>query len=139
MFMHLVGVAALLMLISPSTVRADVVINEIFYNSPNDLHDLQWIELFNSGDEPVNLGTGREISIKDLIHLIAKLTGYTGRIMWDTTKPNGQPRRKLDTSRAKALFGFESRTTFEDGLKRTVEWYEAERRHLVGARAELER
>jgi len=79
-------------------------------------------ERFN-GPEPVNLGSGREISIKDLAELIAKLTGYTGRLVWQTDKPNGQPRRGLDTSRAKRLFGFTATTTFETGLKHTIDWY----------------
>lgn len=73
--------------------------------------------------EPVNLGSAFEISIKDLVTIIAKETGFTGTITWDRSKPNGQPRRKLDTSRAKAAFGFESEVTFEDGLRRTVAWY----------------
>ena len=76
-----------------------------------------------SESEPVNLGSAFEISIKDLVELIARLTAFAGNIVWDTTKPNGQPRRKLDTSRAKALFGFESRTPFDGGLERTIEWY----------------
>jgi len=79
-------------------------------------------EHFNES-EPVNLGSAFEISIKDLLELIARLTDFTGEIIWDTTKPNGQPRRKLDTSRAKAKFGFESQISFEEGLKRTIEWY----------------
>ena len=79
--------------------------------------------------QPVNLGSAFEISIKDLVKLIAHLTGFTGNIVFDTTKPNGQPRRKLDISRAKELFGFEARTTFEDGLRRTIEWY-VSRKHL---------
>lgn len=79
--------------------------------------------------QPVNLGSAFEISIKDLVELIARLTGFTGNIVFDTTKPNGQPRRKLDISRAKQLFGFEARTTFEDGLRRTIEWY-VSRKHL---------
>jgi len=79
-------------------------------------------EHFNESD-PVNLGSAFEISIKDLLELIARLTGFSGEIVWDTTKPNGQPRRKLDTSRAKAKFGFESQTSFEEGLKQTIEWY----------------
>ena len=83
-------------------------------------------ERYNESD-PVNLGSAFEISIKDLVQLIARLTGFHGRITWDADKPNGQPRRKLDTSRARARFGFESRTTFEDGLRQTVEWYQAER------------
>jgi GDP-L-fucose synthase len=73
--------------------------------------------------DPVNLGSSFEISIKDLIHIIAKETGFTGKITWDTTKPNGQPRRKLDTSRAKKEFGFASTTTFEAGLRTTIAWY----------------
>jgi GDP-L-fucose synthase len=74
--------------------------------------------------EPVNLGSGFEISIKDLIHLIADLTGYTGSFNWDTSKPNGQPRRCLDTNRAKNYFGFEAQMSFKEGLKRTVAWYQ---------------
>jgi GDP-L-fucose synthase len=78
------------------------------------------------GSEPVNLGSAFEISIKDLVTTIARLTGFKGQIVWDTSKPNGQPRRKLDTSRAEAAFGFRSHTTFEDGLRRTIEWYRAQ-------------
>ena len=77
--------------------------------------------------EPVNIGAGFEISIKDLVGLIARLTGFRGRIVWDTTKPNGQPRRCLDTSRAEKAFGFKATTQFEEGLRRTVEWYRANR------------
>lgn len=73
--------------------------------------------------EPVNLGAGFEISIKELVELIAKLTGFAGDIIWDTTKPDGQPRRCLDTTRAKAEFGFSAKVAFEEGLKRTIEWY----------------
>lgn len=73
--------------------------------------------------EPVNVGSAFEISIRDLVKTIARLTGFRGRIVWDTTKPNGQPRRKLDTSRAEREFGFRSRTSFEDGLRETIEWY----------------
>jgi GDP-L-fucose synthase len=73
--------------------------------------------------EPVNLGSGEEISIKDLATKIATATGYEGRIVWDTTKPNGQPRRKLDTAKAKDEFGFESTTLFDEGLALTVDWY----------------
>lgn len=72
---------------------------------------------------PVNLGSGHEISIKNLVDLIARLTGYDGKIIWDTTKPNGQPRRALDVNRAKALFGFQSQMPFEEGIKKTIEWY----------------
>ncbi len=73
--------------------------------------------------EPVNLGGAFEISIKDLVETIARHTNFTGKIVWDKNKPNGQPRRKLDTSRAKDLFGFTATTSFEVGLERTVEWY----------------
>ena len=73
--------------------------------------------------EPVNLGTGEEVSIKHLAELIGEATGYEGEIVWDTTKPNGQPRRKLDTTRAKELFGFEAKTPFHEGVARTVAWY----------------
>lgn len=78
------------------------------------------------GAEPVNIGAGFEISIKDLIQLIVRLTGYQGKILWDASKPNGQPRRMLDTSRAEKLFGFKAKTRFEEGLKRTIAWYEKE-------------
>jgi GDP-L-fucose synthase len=79
-----------------------------------------------NGSEPFNLGSGREISIHDLAALIARLTGFTGRIEWDTSKPNGQPRRALDVSRAEQYFGFRAGTDFEDGLRRTIDWYEAQ-------------
>jgi len=75
------------------------------------------------GADPVNLGAGFEISIHDLAHQIARVTGFGGTIEWDPTKPDGQPRRSLDTSRAERLFGFKARTGFEEGLRRTVEWY----------------
>lgn len=74
--------------------------------------------------QPVNLGSSFEISIKDLLETIARLTGFDGDIVWDTSKPNGQPRRKLDVSRAKECFGFESTTSFEDGLRQTIDWYQ---------------
>jgi GDP-L-fucose synthase len=77
------------------------------------------------GDQPVNLGTSEEISIRDLAELIADLTGFSGEIRWDTSMPNGQPRRRLDVTRAKELFGFEARTTLRAGLHRTIEWYRA--------------
>jgi GDP-L-fucose synthase len=79
-------------------------------------------EKYNKSD-PVNLGTDLEIAIKHLAELIAKLTGFKGRITWDTSKPDGQPRRRLDTTRAEKEFGFKSRMDFEEGLKRTIEWY----------------
>ena len=79
------------------------------------------------GDEPVNLGAGWEISIKDLAELIAESVGYTGEIIWDTSKPNGQPRRKLDVSRAREYFGFTAEIPFDVGIRRTVEWWDANR------------
>jgi GDP-L-fucose synthase len=75
------------------------------------------------GSEPVNLGSGDERSIADLARVIAGACGYTGEILWDATKPNGQPRRRLETSRAEKLFGFKARRTLEDGLRETVAWY----------------
>lgn len=77
-----------------------------------------------NGAEPVNLGSGYEISIKDLTNLIVRLTGYNGRITWDATKPNGQPRRGLDTRRAMKYFGFKAQMPFEEGLRRTIDWFE---------------
>ncbi|MCL4805551.1 MAG: GDP-L-fucose synthase [Anaerolineae bacterium] len=73
--------------------------------------------------DPVNLGSGYEISIKDLLMTIARHTGFTGRIVWDTSKPNGQPRRALNTDRAYERFGFRATTDFDEGLRKTVEWY----------------
>jgi GDP-L-fucose synthase len=80
------------------------------------------------GEEPVNLGTGREIAIRELAGLVSRLTGFEGRIRWDTDQPNGQPRRCLDTSRAERLFGFRARTSLREGLERTIAWY----REVVG-------
>lgn len=88
---------------------------------------LRATERYNSS-EPVNLGSGREISIRELTELIARLTGFEGRIVWDTTKPDGQPRRQLDVSRARAAFGFEAKTGFEEGLHRTVAWFMEQQR-----------
>ncbi|MGE5221509.1 MAG: GDP-L-fucose synthase family protein [Omnitrophica WOR_2 bacterium] len=76
-----------------------------------------------NGSEPVNLGSGNEISIKDLAGLIACLTGFEGELVWDTSKPNGQPRRALDTTRAEQYFGFRAQMPFEEGLRRTIDWY----------------
>ena len=76
---------------------------------------------------PVNIGAGFEISVKDLAGVIARLTGFKGRIVWDTSKPDGQPRRMLDTSRAEAEFGFKARVHFEEGLKKTIDWYKQHR------------
>jgi GDP-L-fucose synthase len=75
------------------------------------------------GADPVNLGTGVETSIRELAETIADLTGFEGELVWDTSMPNGQPRRRLDASRARELFGFEARTALRDGLSRTVDWY----------------
>jgi len=76
-----------------------------------------------NGHEPVNLGSANEISIKELAHMIARLTGFKGQLIWDTSKPNGQPRRALDTSRAEHYFGFRAQMPFEEGLRRTIEWF----------------
>jgi GDP-L-fucose synthase len=76
-----------------------------------------------NGSEPANLGSDYEISIKDLAETIARLTGFEGKITWDTSKPNGQPRRALDVSRARLYFGFEAKMPFEEGLRRTIDWY----------------
>jgi len=80
------------------------------------------------GFEPVNLGSGNEISIKELATLIADLTGYEGEIVWDTSKPNGQPRRALDTHRAEEYFGFRAQMPFAEGLRRTIAWYRENRK-----------
>jgi GDP-L-fucose synthase len=81
-----------------------------------------------NGDLPVNLGSGYEISIKDLTELIVKLTGFKGKLAWQTDKPNGQPRRGLDVSRAKELFGWSAQVQFEEGLKKTIEWFKENRK-----------
>ena len=78
--------------------------------------------------DPVNIGAGFEISIKELVKKIVELTGFTGEIRWDTTKPDGQPRRKLDVSKAREYFGFEAKTSFDEGLKATIDWY---RKHKI--------
>jgi GDP-L-fucose synthase len=87
-------------------------------------------EKYNKSD-PVNLGSDLEIAIKELAELVAGLVGFKGKIGWDTSEPDGQPRRKLDTSRAEREFGFKARMDFEEGLKRTIEWYkEAKKKEL---------
>jgi GDP-L-fucose synthase len=86
-------------------------------------------EHYNSS-EPVNIGAGFEITIKQLSEKIAKLTGFSGELRWDSSKPDGQPRRCLDVSRAKKYFGFEAKTPFDEGLKATVDWYIANRKRL---------
>jgi len=83
-------------------------------------------EKYNKPD-PVNLGAGKEITIRELVNLISELTGYEGKIVWDTSKPGGQPRRCLDTSKAKKEFGFEAKTAFKEGLKKTIDWYKKNR------------
>ena len=75
--------------------------------------------------EPVNLGSGEEISVADLLKLICEMTGFTGEVRWDSSRPDGQPRRCLDTSRAAAEFGWRAKTTFREGMRRTIEWYAA--------------
>jgi GDP-L-fucose synthase len=86
-----------------------------------------------NGADPVNLGSGNEISIKDLAEMIVRLTGFSGKLAWDKSKPNGQPRRGLDTSRAEKLFGFRASTPFEEGLRRTIEWYRINREKRGGS------
>jgi GDP-L-fucose synthase len=80
------------------------------------------MERYNKSD-PVNIGAGFEISIKALVDLIVELTGFKGRVVWDTTKPDGQPRRMLDTGRAVKEFNFEAQTDFREGLRKTINWY----------------
>ncbi len=81
-----------------------------------------------NGDQPVNLGSGFEISIKDLVEMIIKMTGFEGQLVWQTDKPNGQPRRGLDVSRAKNYFGWSAQVPFEEGVRRTIEWYRNNRK-----------
>ena len=85
------------------------------------------------GDKPVNIGSGTEISIRELVTLVAEETGYTGDLVWDASRPNGQPRRQLDTSRAKAEFGFEAKTALRDGIRQTVRWYQSRNAAAVSA------
>jgi GDP-L-fucose synthase len=85
------------------------------------------------GDQPVNLGSGQEISIRDLVGTMARLLDYKGKIVWDTTKPNGQPRRLLDVSRAREKFGFSAEVKLDEGLRRTIEWYLSVREKRGGA------
>jgi GDP-L-fucose synthase len=80
---------------------------------------------------PVNIGSSFEISIRDLVDIIVRLTGFQGEVLWDTSKPNGQPRRKLDVSRARERFGFAAQTSFADGLRTTIAWYRAHRHELA--------
>jgi GDP-L-fucose synthase len=83
------------------------------------------------GAEPVNIGSGEELSIRELVQLTVESCGYDGKIVWDKTKPNGQPRRKLDTSRAEKFFGFRATTRFRDGLEKTIEWFLKHREALA--------
>jgi GDP-L-fucose synthase len=87
------------------------------------------------GPEPVNLGAGKEISIRELAELVADVVGFQGKIVWDTSMPNGQPRRSVDASRARELFGFEARTSLRDGLERTVAWYREHAGAVASAQA----
>lgn len=80
-----------------------------------------------NGSEPVNLGSGYEISIKDLAEMVCRMTGFQGKLVWDTTKPNGQPRRGLDVSRAKEYFGWSAQMPFEEGMRRTIDWFKQNR------------
>jgi GDP-L-fucose synthase len=97
---------------------------EFFYVEDAARAIVEATEKYNES-EPVNIGAGFEISIRDLVELIVELTGYTGKIIWDPTKPDGQPRRMLDTSRAQRAFGFRAGTDFREGLKKTIAWYQA--------------
>jgi GDP-L-fucose synthase len=103
---------------------------EFFYAGDAARGIVMAAERYNES-EPVNLGAGMEISIKDLAELIAKLTGFEGKIVWDTSKPNGQPRRGLDVSRAKEYFGFEARMPFDEGLRNTIEWFKDHQERIV--------
>lgn len=96
---------------------------EFLYVEDAALGILLATEFYNES-EPINLGTGFEITIKDLVKLIVELTGFQGEIKWDTSKPDGQPRRMLDTGTAKEKFNFQAKTNFREGLKKTIEWYE---------------
>jgi GDP-L-fucose synthase len=83
-----------------------------------------------NGEEPVNLGSGYEISIKELTEMIIRLTGFEGKLVWDTEKPNGQPRRGLDVSRAKEYFGWQAQVPFEEGMRRTIEWFKENKERI---------
>jgi GDP-L-fucose synthase len=85
--------------------------------------------------DPVNLGSGQEVSIMHLTELISGITGFDGDLFWDTTKPNGQPRRALDTSKAEKFFGFKAKMPLQEGLHKTVDWYQAYRKQKVGGKA----
>ncbi len=107
---------------NPAVAQHMSVVREFFYMEDATEGIMLAAERYDQSD-PVNIGSSSDISNKDLLETIAWLTGFEGEIVWDTSKPNGQPRRKLDVSRAREVFGFESKTSFEEGLKRTIEWY----------------
>jgi GDP-L-fucose synthase len=86
-----------------------------------------------NGPEPVSIGSGFEITIEELVEKIADLAGFTGEIGWYPSKPDGQPRRRLDVTRAKEYFGFEAKTSFDEGLAATVEWYKEQRSMRAGS------
>jgi nucleoside-diphosphate-sugar epimerase len=90
------------------------------------------LELYDRSD-PINVGSGREISIRDLAGLVAGAVGYKGSVAWNATRPNGQLRRLLDTSRAKEMFGFEAEVELEEGLAETVAWFEAKAGHMTSS------
>jgi GDP-L-fucose synthase len=90
---------------------------------------LEAAERYN-GDQPINLGTGEEVSISELANMVAKEVGFSGEFVWDTTKPNGQPRRCLDVTRAKMLFGFQAKHRLQQGIPKTVAWYVKNAHHL---------
>ena len=100
---------------------------EFFYVEDAAKAIVQAMEKYD-GPDPVNIGAGFEISILDLVGIIVNLTGFEGRIVWDESKPDGQPRRMLDTTRAKSAFGFEATTGFREGLKKTIDWYAKNRK-----------
>ncbi len=87
----------------------------------------------HDGADPVNLGSGREIAVVELAELIASIVGFEGTLRWNPSKPDGQPRRRVDTDRARRAFGFEARTSLEDGLRRTVDWYLSHRERANAA------
>jgi GDP-L-fucose synthase len=89
--------------------------------------------------EPVNLGSGEEIKVKDLVYLIKDLVGFEGEVEWDRSKPDGQPRRRLDTTKAKEEFGFQAQVSLKEGLKRTIDWYERNREDSVDSEEGLKR
>jgi len=95
-------------------------------------------EAYNSS-EPVNLGTGHEMTIAEIVARVKACVGFTGRVVWDASKPNGQPRRRLDTERARREFGFVARTPFDAGLRATVDWYLESRRQAAAPAQHNER